>query len=79
MPGESATNEVLLERVNTLCLKVDRVLMYLEGGGAAGDLGLKVRVDRLEQSESRRTWAFRALAVAVFGLVADFVMGFLKR
>lgn len=77
MPDGPVTNDVLLERVNVLCSKVDKVLTCLEGGPS--DPGLKVRVDRLEQSESKRTWTFRALVIAVFGLVADFAVGLLRK
>ena len=76
---EPVTNEVLLERVNTVCNKVDKVLTCLEGDGTPGNPGHKVRIDRLEQSESRRTWAFRAVVVSVFGLIVEFVVGLIKK
>lgn len=37
-----------------------------------------VRLDRLEQSEARRTWAFRAMFVAVLSLVLNSLRGMFK-
>ena len=77
MPDVPVTNEVLLERVNTLCSKVDKVLVCLEGDGQ--NPGLKIEVDRLKQSEGKRVWAFRTVVVAVCALIADFVVDLLKK
>ncbi len=47
--------------------KLDRILRHLEGNGRDG---LLVRVDRLEQTEQRRSWLVRVIAAAVIGLIA---------
>lgn len=67
MQNSPVTNEVLLERLNTACRKIDRVLVFIEGTNDAP--GMKVRVDRLEQAESRRVWTLRAIIGGVITLV----------
>jgi hypothetical protein len=38
-----------------------------------GKVGLSTLVDRLSTSEERRVWAFRAMMVAIIGLLVDVV------
>jgi hypothetical protein len=38
-----------------------------------GKVGLSTLVDRLNTSEERRVWAFRAIVVAIIGLLVDVV------
>lgn len=40
-----------------------------------GERGTVVRIDRLEQSESRRTWRERTIFVALGGLIAKAISG----
>jgi hypothetical protein len=41
-----------------------------------GENGVRIRVDRLEQSEKRRSWRERTIFVALFGLIAKAVSSF---
>jgi hypothetical protein len=44
-------------------------------GDGNGNPGLRLRVDRLEQSAERAKWTVRAVATAVIGLAAKAVLG----
>lgn len=44
-------------------------------GDGNNNPGLRLRVDRLEQSAERAKWTVRAIATAVIGLAAKAVMG----
>ena len=67
-----AGQDVILESLHVLCTKVDKIMSYLEGQN--GTPGMKIRMDRLEQAESRRSWTVRAVLVAVLGLLTKVVV-----
>lgn len=70
MPQPSVETQlaILVDRQESMCSKLDRVLDCVEGNHS--DPGLRVRVDRLEQSEATRKWAVRGIAGGVLGLLA---------
>lgn len=39
-------------------------------GNGGGNLGMKTRVDRLEQTEETRTWSLRALWLGMIGVIS---------
>lgn len=43
---------------------IDKLTHFIEGNGQPG---LKIRLDRLEQSEARRNWTVKAVAGAMIG------------
>lgn len=64
------TNEVLAEKIDRLGEDVVVVKELLTGNGEPSK-GLVVRVDRLEQVESRRKWTVRAIAGTLMSLIAS--------
>ena len=57
----------LVQEVRSLDGKVCRVLACVDGDRE--EPGLRIRVDRLEQTESTRKWAIRAIASGLFALL----------
>ena len=57
----------LVQEVRSLDGKVCRVLACVDGDRE--EPGLRIRVDRLEQTESTRKWAIRAIAGGLFALL----------
>lgn len=80
MPGEKLPETVarLETKVDGIKDQLDRVCLLLEGDGSDSKPGLKVTVDRLSQSEKRRTWAVRAVITGFIGLAAERVWGLLR-
>ena len=65
-------------RLDALAHGVDGVTQLLTGNGQP-QRGLVVRVDRLEQSDGRRSWHVRALTVAALAALAETTIGWLKK
>ena len=63
------------ENISSIKDTVDDLKTVLEGNGD----GLKTKVDRLEQSEKRRTWQIRALCGGVFAGVGNFFFELFRR
>lgn len=51
--------------------KLDRLIECLEGDASAP--GLRTRVDRLEQTESRRAWTVRTLVAAMVAVIVKWL------
>ena len=58
----------LVQEVRSLDGKVCRVLACVDGDRE--EPGLRIRVDRLEQTEATRKWAIRTIAAGLFALFA---------
>lgn len=56
----------LLTEVKGMREQLDTICLFINGNG---QLGVKVRIDRLEQTEQGRVWAWRMLVTTVIGLV----------
>lgn len=54
--------------------KLDKIAESIVGNGK---IGLTTRLDRIEQIERGRKWLLRTVGVAVIGLLAKMVWGFL--
>lgn len=54
---------------------LDRIDRGINGNG---DVGLKTRLDRLEQIEKNRKWAIRTLAAAVAGMLVRAFYGLFR-
>lgn len=65
--GQDAANE-----------KLDRLIACVDGSGPE-DPGMKIRLDRLEQSEKNRKWAIRTLMGAVATLFSKWAYEALTR
>lgn len=57
----------LVQEVRSMDGKVNRVLACVDGDRE--EPGLRIRVDRLEQTEATRKWAIRAIAGGLFALL----------
>lgn len=64
----SVTLATLSEQIKSLDEKVERIDHTIRGNG---NPGLATRIDRLEQTEERRTWAGRTMIGALFALIAE--------
>lgn len=51
--------------------KLDRLIECMEGDSTSP--GLRTRVDRLEQVESKRSWTVRALVAAMLTLIVKWL------
>lgn len=60
------TREVIAEKLDQIAEKIDKIDTILTGNGDPSK-GLIVRMDRLEQVESRRKWQIRTLAASFAG------------
>jgi hypothetical protein len=80
MSGKSVPETVARteEKVDVITGKLDRLCLLIEGDGSETSPGLKITVDRLVQSEKRRTWAVRAVITGFIGLAAERVWGLLR-
>ena len=56
--------------------KVNRIVEFIEGNGKPG---AKIRIDRLEQVEQNRIWAWRTMFGCVAGLVLKAVFDLMVR
>jgi hypothetical protein len=66
------------EKVDAMGLKLSHLCLLIEGDGGVEHPGLKVQVDRLDQSEKRRTWAIHATILGFIGLAAERAWSLLK-
>ena len=66
-----ANQAVLKQQMLTLNQKVDRCLDALYGPVGESELGLTVKVDRLEQTEKTRARGVWVIIVAVVGLIGE--------
>lgn len=69
MPPEDAQLATLVEWSKSVDAKLGRILSCVDGYG--DDPGMRVRLDRLEQSESTRKWAIRAVSTGLFGIIVE--------
>lgn len=65
------------DRLLHLSRKLDGINQLLTGNGTP-ERGLIIRVDRLEQNESRRTWMMRATLTACLAALAASITAILK-
>lgn len=69
---------VQLARIETICKgnkeRLEIISGQLEGNGA---VGLKVRIDRLEQTSKRRDWWYGAAVLALFAVGGTVAVWFL--
>jgi hypothetical protein len=66
------------EKVDAVAKQLGQLCVLIEGDGSEDRHGLKVTVDRLVQSEKRRSWADRAVVTAFIGLIAERLWGLLR-
>ena len=64
------TNEVLAIKLDIITEVVNELKLTLNGNGS---LGLKTRVDRLEQTDGSRKWHFRAAWAAILSMALGLV------
>lgn len=64
--AKQITNAVLADKIDVLAGEVKHISEMLNGNGQPG---LKVRIDRLEQTEGNRKWGLRTIWAAVVSLV----------
>ena len=60
------TNEVLAVKLDIITEVVNELKLTLNGNGS---LGLKTRVDRLEQTERSRLWSLRTLWASLISVI----------
>jgi len=58
----------ITEHLRSIDEKLNTCINIL-GGSPGGNPGLVVKVDRLEQSEKRRSWLIKAIVVSLIGLI----------
>jgi hypothetical protein len=71
-------NEELDEKNELLNTKIDRIGQIVTGD-ADPSKGLVIRVDRLEQNESRRAWWVKSTIAAAIGAIVTAVFALFKR
>ena len=72
MDGVKVTREEIKIQLDHIGDAIDRMEKLLTGNGDPAK-GLVVRVDRLEQTESRRKWQIRTLAASFLGGAVSWV------
>lgn len=83
--GNDKLDEMLVNQaamaaqIKTLDEKVDRCVSALQGPTGEAELGLTVKVDRLEQSETRRKNIVWIMIAAVVGLIGESLWSLLGR
>lgn len=78
MNDNQSHDPVLHVKLDSILARLDRIDAHLIGEPGSTDKGLVVRVDRLEQSESRRLWAVRAAVGAALGAVVTAIGAILR-
>lgn len=58
--------------------KVNRLCLLIEGDDSDNKPGLKLKVDRLVQTEKRRSWILHAFGTGIIGIIAERVWSLLK-
>lgn len=73
MPNDQAVRE----KIEAIADDVAEIRRLLTGGHEPSN-GIIVRLDRLEQTEKRRSWATHTALAGVIGLVIKLAWGFIK-
>ena len=69
---ELLANQIAMKhQIETLDKKVDRCVACLQGPEGEAELGLTVKVDRLEQTEKARKNIVWVIVAAVVGLICE--------
>ena len=72
----SALRDIIDERYAMIEEKLEKISHVIDGNGSPG---LKIRVDRLEISENRRSWLLRSAVVSSITAMMAVLVSWLKR
>lgn len=69
--------DLILRKLDELNKKIERLSDYIDGNGSP-ERGIIVRLDRLEQSEQKRSWLLKTTIAAALGALASSIITWFK-